>query len=106
MAKKSPMEKYTLKQFLAEFPDDAACLEWLKNYRFPNGIFCKVCGRMTKHHPANTRPSYTCQECGHHVHPTAGTVFHNSIYSPYHLVLYRFPYVSNSRWNFCQTNST
>ena len=41
MAKKSPMEKYTLKQFLAEFPDDAACLEWLKNYRFPNGIFCK-----------------------------------------------------------------
>ena len=78
MAKKSPMEKYTLKQFLAEFPTDAACLEWLKNYRFPNGIFCKVCGRVTKHHPANTRPSYTCQECGHHVHPTAGTVFHKS----------------------------
>ena len=78
MAKKSPMEKYTLKQFLAEFPDNAACLEWLKNYRFPNGIFCKICGRVTKHHPANTRPSYTCQECGHHVHPTAGTVFHKS----------------------------
>jgi len=78
MAKKSPMEKYTLKQFLAEFADDATCLEWLKNYRFPNGIFCKICGRVTKHHPANTRPSYTCQECGHHVHPTAGTVFHKS----------------------------
>src|SRR5215510_767381 len=76
--KKSPMEKYTLKQFLAEFPDDAACLEWLKNYRFPNGIFCKVCGRVTKHHRTTTRPSYTCQECGHHVHPTAGTVFHHS----------------------------
>ena len=54
------MEKYTLEQFLAEFPDDAACLEWLKNYRFPNGIFWKICGRVTKHYPANTRPSYTC----------------------------------------------
>jgi transposase len=78
MAKRSPMEKYTFKRFLAEFPDDAACLEWLKNYRWPNGIFCKVCGRVTKHHRANTRPSYTCQECGHHVHPTADTVFEHS----------------------------
>lgn len=78
MAKKSPMEKYTLKQFQAEFPDDAACLEWLKNYRWPNGIFCKVCERVTKHHRTTTRASFTCQECGHHVHPMAGTVFEKS----------------------------
>lgn len=76
--KKSPMMKYTIKQFQAEFPDDAACLEWLKNYRYPNGIFCKNCGEVTEHHMMTTRKSYSCQWCGNHVHPTAGTVFHKS----------------------------
>ncbi|MFA5300861.1 MAG: IS1595 family transposase [Lutibacter sp.] len=75
---KSPMEKYTLKQFMQDFPDDNACLEWLKNYRYPNGIYCKNCGKITKHHLMQSRRSFSCQECGHHVHPTAGTVFHKS----------------------------
>jgi len=72
------MMKYTLKDFLAEFPDDTACLEWLKDYRFPNGIFCKNCQRVTEHHLMTTRKSYSCQWCGNHVHPTANTVFHKS----------------------------
>jgi len=25
-----------------------------------------------------SRPSYSCDQCGHHVHPTAGTIFHKS----------------------------
>jgi transposase len=75
---KSPMMKYTIKQFLAEFPDDTSCLEWLKDYRFPNGIFCKNCQKVTTHHLMTTRKSYSCQTCGNHVHPTAGTVFHKS----------------------------
>lgn len=72
------MEKYTFKNFMEEFPNDAACLQWLKNYRWPDGIFCKVCGKITKHHLMTTRHSYSCQECGNHVHPTAGTIFHKS----------------------------
>jgi len=75
---KSPMQKYTLQQFMEDFPDDNACLEWLKNYRYPNGIYCKNCGKITKHHLMQSRRSFSCQECGHHVHPTAGTVFHKS----------------------------
>src|SRR5574341_1902714 len=75
---KSPMKRYTIKDFQREFPDDAACLEWLKNYRWPDGIFCKLCGKVTAHHLMTTRKSYSCQECGHHVHPTAGTIFHKS----------------------------
>jgi len=60
------------------FPDDAACLEWLRNYLYPDGIFCKLCQRVTKHHRTVSRPSYSCDHCGHHVHPTAGTIFHKS----------------------------
>lgn len=72
------MQKYTIKQFMEEFPDDNACLEWLKNYRYPNGIYCKNCGKITKHHLMQSRRSFSCQECGNHVHPTAGTIFHKS----------------------------
>jgi hypothetical protein len=25
-----------------------------------------------------SRPSYSCDTCGHHIHPTAGTIFHKS----------------------------
>ena len=72
------MKKYTLKQFMADFPNDDACLEWLKNYRYPNGIFCNNCQKVTPHYPVKSRRSYSCEYCGHHVHPTANTVFHKS----------------------------
>lgn len=72
------MKPYTLRDLEKQFPDDAACLEWLKNYLYPNGIDCKKCGRVTLHHRAATRPSYCCDRCGNHVHPTAGTIYHKS----------------------------
>ena len=72
------MERYTLRQFMTEFPDDAACLEWLKNRRWADGIYCDKCGRVTKHHLVINRKSFSCQACGHHVHPTANTIFHKS----------------------------
>jgi transposase-like protein len=72
------VERYTLRDFDRDFPDDAACLEWLKNYLYPDGILCKNCKRVTKHHRVKSRPSYSCDVCGHHVHPTAGTIFHKS----------------------------
>jgi transposase len=72
------MSKYTTRDFDRQFPDDAACLEWLKSYFYPDGIFCKKCNRVTKHHRVTSRPSYCCDYCGHHVHPTAGTIFHRS----------------------------
>jgi transposase-like protein len=75
---KSPMINYTIKDLKADFPNDAACLEWLKNYRWPNGIHCEICGQITKHHLMTTRKSFCCQVCGNHVHPTAGTIFHKS----------------------------
>jgi photosystem II stability/assembly factor-like uncharacterized protein/transposase-like protein len=59
-------------------PDDDACLEWILERRFPDGIYCDTCSRVTKHHRVARRRSYSCQHCGHHVYPTAGTIFHGS----------------------------
>ncbi len=73
-----PAEKYSLQNFLTDFPDDKACLERLRENRWPDGIPCKVCGKVTNHHYIQRRKSYSCQRCGHHVHPTAGTIFHKS----------------------------
>lgn len=75
---KSPMKRFTFNDFLENFPDDKACLAYIKNKRWPDGIHCKKCERVTKHHYATSRRSYCCQFCGNHVHPTAGTIFHKS----------------------------
>lgn len=72
------MTPFTFKQMQSQFPDDAACLEWLRNFLYPDGIFCKTCEQVTKHHRVVSRPSYSCDHCGHHVHPTADTIFHKS----------------------------
>ncbi len=76
--RKPKMLPYTLKNFQKQFPDDATCLEWLRNYLYPDGIYCSACEAITKHHRVKSRPSYSCDHCGHHVHPTAGTIFHKS----------------------------
>jgi transposase-like protein len=78
MNRKPKMRKYTKGDFDHQFPDDATCLEWLKSYLYPEGIFCQKCQKATKHHRVASRPSYSCDYCGHHVHPTAGTIFHKS----------------------------
>lgn len=70
--------KYTIRDFQAEFPNDDVCLEWLKDFLYPAGIECHVCGKVTKHHKVKSRKSYSCDVCGHHVHPTAGTIYHKS----------------------------
>jgi transposase-like protein len=75
---KPKMIRYTFNDFQRQFPDNVACLEWLRNYLYPDGIYCKNCEQVTKHHRVNSRPSYSCDHCGHHVHPTAGTIFHKS----------------------------
>ncbi|MFZ0734334.1 MAG: IS1595 family transposase [Candidatus Sulfotelmatobacter sp.] len=76
--RKPNMLPYTLKDFQKQFPDDATSLEWLKNRLYPEGIYCETCEAVTKHHRVKSRPSYSCDHCGHHVHPTADTIFHKS----------------------------
>ena len=72
------MRKYTIAQFNKEFPDDDACLEWLRNHLYPKKINCPVCNKPTKHHRIKTKKVYSCDYCGHQVSPTAGTIFEHS----------------------------
>jgi transposase len=66
---------------MREYPDDAACLDrlWRDKYA-PDGhhAHCPKCDRERKFHRTTTRASYTCDTCGLHVHPMAGTIFEKS----------------------------
>jgi transposase-like protein len=72
------MQKFTIKDLDAKYPDDDSCLERLKNKRWPNGIECPICKKVTKHHKITGRQAYACDYCGHQMSPTAGTIFHKS----------------------------
>ncbi|MEX2255451.1 MAG: IS1595 family transposase, partial [Acidimicrobiia bacterium] len=74
--------KYTLTDLRRDFPDDASCLDylWRQNFAPLDGehAHCPKCGETRKFHRVKSRPSYSCDTCGHHLHPTAGTIFHKS----------------------------
>jgi len=78
---KASESTYSMMEFMREFPDDAACLDHLWRTRFaPDGhtTHCPKCDRERRFHRVNGRPSYDCDSCGHHIHPTAGTIYHKS----------------------------
>ena len=67
----------TLKQFQAKFPTDAACLDHLFHVRYGKEPVCPKCGQINTFHRLAKLPAYTCN-CGHHVHPMAGTPFQST----------------------------
>jgi transposase-like protein len=74
-----PQQKYTTKQFLADFPNDDACLEYMLNKRWPGGVaLCVECKAERKHYRVTGRTCYACPVCGNHIFPLAGTIFHKS----------------------------
>jgi transposase len=80
----SSTSEYSLTEFQRQFPDDAACLEHLWRTRHsPDGEHAHCpgcdCRRVFKRYETKQqRQSWTCTGCGHHLHPTAGTIFHRS----------------------------
>jgi transposase-like protein len=74
-----PEQKYTVKMFDREFPDEESCLEYVKERRFPGGIaLCVNCKIERKHYRVTGRTSYACHACGNHMFPLSGTIFHKS----------------------------
>jgi ribosomal protein L24E/transposase-like protein len=65
-------------EFLRRFPDNDACLDYLKQRFYPDGTPCPKCSKPSRFHRIAGRSAYSCQFCGHHVYPTAGTIFHKS----------------------------
>ena len=39
---------YTLKEFNEKYPTDDACLDRIFKARYPNGVFCPKCQKVTK----------------------------------------------------------
>src|SRR5271170_7725782 len=71
--------RYTRQQFDREFPTDDACLEQIKEQRFPDGMaVCQKCEGPRKHYRVTGRTAYACATCGNHIYPLAGTIFEKS----------------------------
>jgi transposase len=98
----SSESKYSVQEFLNEFPDDEACLVWLWQNRYSeDGIHahCPKCDQereFKRYATKQSRQSWTCLGCGHHIHPTAGTIFAKSSTSLRHW-FYAMFLVSSSR---------
>ena len=90
---------YSVMEFMRQFPDDTACLDWLwRRLDSTDGdhAYCPKCDQTRKFHRVASRPSYSCDVCGHHIHPTAGTIFHKSSTS-LHLWFYAIFLMSSTR---------
>lgn len=64
----------TIVEFDERFHDEAACREYLRQVRWPNGWRCQRCGHTKGW--ATARDLIHCAGCGHEVSVTAGTVLH------------------------------
>ncbi|TAJ22789.1 MAG: IS1595 family transposase [Nitrospirae bacterium] len=98
----SSESQYTLMDFMREFPDDATCLDWLWRNRYSKDgrhAQCPKCAAKTvfeRYETLQQRQSWTCTSCGHHLHPTAGTIFHKSSTS-LHLWFYAMYLMTSTR---------
>ena len=68
----------TIQQFFALFPDDDTCLDHLFRTRFGEQVLCSKCHRVSKFYRLASELAYSCQWCGHHLHPMVGTPFEKS----------------------------
>src|SRR5207253_1150384 len=55
--------------------------DYLRDRFYPDGTPCPKCERVSRFHRIKGRSAYSCQHCGHHVYPTAGTIFHKTTLS-------------------------
>lgn len=71
----SKPKSLTTAQFFRLFPDDETCLNHLFEVRFGQGFTCPSCERPSNWYRIKAERAYSCQWCGHHLHPTVGTPF-------------------------------
>lgn len=72
------MPKQTIRDFFNQFPDDDVCLKHLFDVRYGSNQECPKCGTVGKWHRLKGHKAFSCQGCGHHIHPMAGTIYEGS----------------------------
>lgn len=63
----------TYREFVKQFPDDNACMHYLKKLRWPDGFICPACNASDE--PWHqTRERLVCRTCQHQTSITSGTI--------------------------------
>ena len=91
-------------EFVADFPDDETCLQWLWRTRHATNDAgtearcprCEEIREFRRYETKQQRQSWTCVACGLNVHPTAGTIFHKSS-TALHLWFYAMYLMTSTR---------
>lgn len=81
------MQNLTLPRFQKLFAGDDACFDEITKLRYPDGIYCEVCGKYTTHYKIEKRTAYGCKHCRNQVYPLSGTIFEKST-TPLHTWFY------------------
>ena len=100
---KSSDSRMSFMEFIREYPYYAAC----SRLPLAHSLLAETVKRRTvrsatqsrlfkRYATAQRRQSWTCTGCGHHIQPTAGTIFHKSSTS-LHLWFYAIYLVSSSQ---------
>lgn len=63
--------------FINRFPDEASCIEFIKEQRIQQGIICKKCTGV-KHYWLENKLSFQCASCGFRTSIKSGTVMQSS----------------------------
>jgi transposase len=72
-------QRCTIDDFRKQFPDDDACLDYIMEQRHPGHILmCEKCKEERRHYRIAGRKVYSCDHCGTHISPLAGTIFEKS----------------------------
>lgn len=76
-AKIKPYTEMGLLEFLARFPDEQSCWDYLREMRRPKGFECPKC-RNGSSSFLTQRKVFQCNKCKKQQSVTAGTIFHKS----------------------------
>ena len=68
--------KYTLNDFLKDYPSEGVCLERVFKLTLGDkNRICEACGKETEFRRVTTRKSYQCRLCYHQIYPCKNTPF-------------------------------
>lgn len=71
-------KRLTVLDFFKKYPDEETCLDHIMEVRYGKHCECPKCGRDSTFYRIKKRPAYSCEFCGHHIYPMAGTPFENT----------------------------